>query len=329
MSRKKIIAPLLAGALLLGLLPPSPAWAAANKAVEVPVNFTNSSWEDDWDTTSRTQLDVWSISEPSSYSESYTVSYKLYIPESFIKEGSAINLGTGISFNDASDAGAEEWKWAGYADCPNAEFQSDGRFTVWDDATQKDVEIDYATAKKSGGYWVFSYKNTSGALNAEGAEADASKASSVVVSFSLAIKGINITAKNEVVYLDDLKIVKADGTVVADQNFDSAKGLTDFGEARVAPKLGDADGKTIKIATVPSAEKTLTVSKTKLNVKIGKKVTIKATTTPKAKITYASSNKKVATVSSKGVVTGKKAGTATITVKANGKTVKVKVTVKK
>lgn len=327
MNRKKIIAPLLAGALLVGLLPVTPVWAAANKAVEVPVNFTNSSWEDDWETTSRTQLEVWNISEPGSYSESYTVSYKLYVPESFIKEGSAVNLGSNVVFNDASE---EEWKYAGYADCPNAEFQSDGRFTVWNDATQNDDEIDYATAKKSDGYWVFSYKNTTGALNTENADADVNAASSVAVNFSLSIKGINITAKNAAVYLDDLKIVKADGTVVVDQDFNSAKGLTDIGEARVAPKLGDADGKAIKIATVPSAEKkTLTVSKTKLNVKVGKKITIKATTTPKAKITYVSSNKKIATVNAKGVVTGKKAGKATITVKANGKTVKVKITVKK
>lgn len=326
MNRKKIIASLLAGVLLVGLLPATPVWAAANKAVEVPVNFTNSSWEDDWETTSRTQLEVWNISELGSYSESYTVSYKLYVPESFIKEGSAVNLGSNVVFNDASE---EEWKYAGYADCPNAEFQSDGRFTVWNEATQKDDEIDYATAKKSDGYWVFSYENTTGALNTENADADVNAASSVAVNFSLSIKGINITAKNAAVYLDDLKIVKADGTVVVDQDFNSAKGLTDIGEARIAPKLGDADGKAIKIATVPSAEKTLTVSKTKLNVKVGKKITIKATTTPKAKITYTSSNKKVATVNAKGVVTGKKAGKATITVKANGKTVKVKITVKK
>lgn len=327
MNRKKLIVPFLAGALMLGLLPATPTCAAANKAVQVPVNFTNSSWEDDWDTTSRTQLEVWNISELSSYSESYTVSYKLYVPESFIKEESAVNLGLSVIFNDASE---EEWKYAGYADCPSAEFHSDGRFTVWNEATQKDDEIDYATAKKSGGYWVFSYENTSGALNTENAEADASAASSVAVNFNLSIKGINITAKNKAVYLDDLKIVKSDGTVVVDQDFNSAKGLTDIGEVRVAPKLEDADAKALTIATVPSTvKKTLKVSKTSLNVKVGKKVTIKATTTPKAKISYTSSNKKVATVSSKGVVTGKKAGKATITVKANGKTVKVKVTVKK
>lgn len=327
MRRTKLPALLLTGALLLGLLSPVPAAAAVNRAVEVPVNFTDSSWEDDWDTTSLTRIELWGIGEQGSYSESYTVSYKLYIPESYIKEGSAVNLGTTLDFNDASE---EEWRWAGFAECPGAEFQSDGRFTTYDDKTQQDVEIDYATAKKSGGYWVFSYKSTSGELRTDGAEADASAASSVDVGFALSIKGICITAKNKAIYLDDLKIVRADGTVVADQNFNSADGLTDFGAARIAPDMGDTDGKALKITAIPSAEKkTLKVSKTKLNVKVGKKVQIKAAATPKAKITYTSSNKKVATVNAKGVVTGKKAGTATITVKANGKTVKVKVTVKK
>ena len=40
------------------------------------------------------------------------------------------------------------------------------------------------------------------------------------------------------------------------------------------------------------------------------------------------SNKKVATVDSKGVVKGVKAGTATITVKVNGVTAKAEITVK-
>ena len=48
--------------------------------------------------------------------------------------------------------------------------------------------------------------------------------------------------------------------------------------------------------------------------------------TSKEKVTYSSSNKKVATVSSKGVIKAKKAGTAKITVKSGSK--KVVVTVK-
>ena len=62
-----------------------------------------------------------------------------------------------------------------------------------------------------------------------------------------------------------------------------------------------------------------------MNVKVGKKVTIKVMATLVAKVTYKSSNKKIVTVMDKGVV---KKGKATITVKANGKTVKVKVAVK-
>ena len=51
--------------------------------------------------------------------------------------------------------------------------------------------------------------------------------------------------------------------------------------------------------------------------------------TSKNKVTYKTSNKKIATVSSKGVIKAKKAGTATITVKFGSKTVKVKVKVTK
>lgn len=328
MKRKKLAALLLTAAMLLGMYSPTPVLAAANGAVEVPVNFTNSSWEDDWDTTSMTRAEVWGISELSSYSESYTVSFKLYVPESFIKEESVINL---IPSIDVSDTSEEEWKWAGWAACPSAELHSDGSCTFYNEELQQDVRIDYATAEKADGYWVISYENTTGALQTEGAGAKVSAASSVDISFSLSIKGIFIAAKNKAVYLDDLKIVKSDGTVVANQNFNSAENLKDFGVARLAPNLeNDADAKELKITEILStAKKTLKVSKTSLSVKVGKKVKIKATASPKAKITYASSDKKVATVNAKGEVTGKKAGKATITVKANGKTVKVKVTVKK
>lgn len=65
-----------------------------------------------------------------------------------------------------------------------------------------------------------------------------------------------------------------------------------------------------------------------MNVKVGKKVTIKVMATLVAKVTYKSSNKKIVTVMDKGVVKDVKKGKATITVKANGKTVKVKVAVK-
>ncbi|MEF2750725.1 MAG: Ig-like domain-containing protein, partial [Blautia faecis] len=46
------------------------------------------------------------------------------------------------------------------------------------------------------------------------------------------------------------------------------------------------------------------------------------------KVTYKSSNKKIATVSKKGVIKGKKKGTATITIKSGKITKKCKVKVK-
>lgn len=64
-------------------------------------------------------------------------------------------------------------------------------------------------------------------------------------------------------------------------------------------------------------------------LEVGKSKTLAATVSPEsAKVTWYSSNNKVATVSSTGKVTAKKAGTATITVKtSNGLKAKCKVTV--
>lgn len=62
----------------------------------------------------------------------------------------------------------------------------------------------------------------------------------------------------------------------------------------------------------------LKLTKTSATVKVGKTTKIAAKATPSGKITYKSSNSKIATVSSKGVVKGKKKGTAKITVTCNG-----------
>ncbi len=69
------------------------------------------------------------------------------------------------------------------------------------------------------------------------------------------------------------------------------------------------------------------ISKTKLSLKKGKTYTLKVSGTKK-KVKWSTSNKKVATVNSKGKVTAKGKGTATITAKADGLSVKSKVTVK-
>ena len=68
------------------------------------------------------------------------------------------------------------------------------------------------------------------------------------------------------------------------------------------------------------------LNRNKMTVSVDDKQTLKVTGTSK-KITWSSSNKKIASVSSKGVVKALKAGKATITAKVGGKQLKCKVTV--
>ena len=96
------------------------------------------------------------------------------------------------------------------------------------------------------------------------------------------------------------------------------------GKAVITVKCGSL--KTTCIVTVKNP--TLKLAKTSASIKVGKKTTIKATAAPSGTIKYTSSNKKIVTVSSKGVVTGKKKGTAKITVTCNGVSKTFKVTVK-
>lgn len=96
------------------------------------------------------------------------------------------------------------------------------------------------------------------------------------------------------------------------------------GTAVITAKAGNAEASCTVVVKKPS----LKVAKTTITLAKNKKATIKATATPSGKITYLSSNKKVATVSSKGVVKAKKKGQAKITVSCNGVKKVVKVTVK-
>lgn len=76
------------------------------------------------------------------------------------------------------------------------------------------------------------------------------------------------------------------------------------------------------------AQAAIKINKNSVSVYVNQTVTLKVSGT-KAKVTWTSSNKKIATVSSKGLVKGVKKGTATIRAKVSNKTLKCKVTVKK
>ena len=70
------------------------------------------------------------------------------------------------------------------------------------------------------------------------------------------------------------------------------------------------------------------LNKTSITMYTGKTSTLRVSGTSK-KVTWSTSNKKVATVSSKGIVSAKYPGKATITAKVNKKNLKCKVTVKR
>lgn len=105
------------------------------------------------------------------------------------------------------------------------------------------------------------------------------------------------------------------------------------GTAKVTITLASGLKKILTIKVQAGAVKTskITGLKSKLTLKKGKSVTLKPTITPitsTQKVTYKTSKKKVATVTSKGVIKAKKKGTAKITVKSGNKKKVVTVTVK-
>ncbi len=102
------------------------------------------------------------------------------------------------------------------------------------------------------------------------------------------------------------------------------------GTATITVKAGKKTAKCkVTVPAVPCTK--LTGVQSKVSVKVGKTVALKAKAAPADctdTITYKSSKTSVATVDSKGVITGKKKGTATITVTCGKVTKKCKVTVK-
>ena len=103
------------------------------------------------------------------------------------------------------------------------------------------------------------------------------------------------------------------------------------GTVTITAKAASGKKATCKV-TVKEAATKVKLNKTKATLKKGGTLTLKATVTPSSstdKLTWSSSNKKVAAVDSKGKVTAKKKGTAVITVKtASGKKATCSITVK-
>lgn len=105
------------------------------------------------------------------------------------------------------------------------------------------------------------------------------------------------------------------------------------GKAKITITLKSGLQKTVTVSVQKSAVKTKKISGVARTLRLNRKqkATLKPVRSPLTsteKITYKSSNSKVASVNSKGRITAKKKGTTIITVKSGKKTVKCKVTVK-
>lgn len=154
-----------------------------------------------------------------------------------------------------------------------------------------------------------------------GQSATAFRASGFAVGDSVT----KVTSSNEKVV--KVSAVKSDGT------FKLTAGKK-AGTATVTVYLASTGEKSFKVTVQKAAVKTTKLTTTAKELTMVKGSTYKqlastvtvAPVTSKEKVTYSSSNKKVATVSAKGVITAKKAGTAKITIKSGKK--KAVVTVK-
>ena len=163
----------------------------------------------------------------------------------------------------------------------------------------------------------------------------------VSATFTVTVKNPSITAKadSSVIYTKSktttkINVVKDGVTGNATFRSSNKKVATVSANGTVKAKKAGKVNITVQVGNYKQVVKitvkkpTMKLTKSSAKLKKGKKVTIKVKAAPVSKVTFKSSNKKVATVSSKGVVKAKKKGTATITVKCNGITKKFKVTVK-
>lgn len=155
-----------------------------------------------------------------------------------------------------------------------------------------------------------------------------------VSSITLQRKQTTTKVKVSMAYGDSIKSWASSNKkiVTVDKN-GKIKAGTKTGTAKITVTLKSGKKATLKVKVQTAKVKTTKISglKTKLTIKKGKSVTLKPVVSPitsQEKVTYRSSNKKIATVSSKGVVKGQRKGTVTITVKSGKVTKKIKITVK-
>ena len=326
MNFKKIVS--VTGALALAtsmtLSTPMVSYAATNDVFGVTANFKNSTGSNDFDYNASSACFAVGIGESVELENDFKVSVDVYIPLPMLADKkssvavrvtSDINCGPGFA---PSPVGKYEFG--------NYEIKNNnGKYEALYEATGANTNF---PTKKVGDYLMVTVTTDTDSMM----YAAFDNGNFVPATYSadpdnhcdqvnVYVLGYNMN-KKATVYIDNLKVTSGKNTIL-DTNFSKMSEYTWLMYAANSDQLV-----TENVKTIAFNQNLLKLSKTSATVKRGKTVTIKATATPKATITYKSANSKIAKVNSKGVVTGVKAGSTTIKVTANGvtKTYKVKVT---
>ena len=296
-TKGKVLAVVVAAAMAMTVLPTGVVEANAaqtNKVLETNVDFKKNFHSGD---ESHVYLGYYFAKTDVTFGKTYEVQTKIYVPAQYFDKGGSLWVDPSLSFWTGDNWQTE----SGYAENGMSYDKKSEGVTKTGDFYVVDAKIPMETCYDESGDKI-DFPTGSGQISTD-----------------LWVTGENAAYKGSI-YFDDAALV-VDGNVLLSNDFESGKVnectyTMNQSEKKHTPKVVGFTGKALDVA-----KKTLTI-------KAGKKATIKAATMPNSKVTYKTSNKKVATVTNKGVVKGVKKGKAVITVKANGKTVKVKITVK-
>ena len=296
-TKGKVLAVVVAAAMAMTVLSTGVIEANAaqtNKVLETNVDFKKNFHSGD---ESHVYLGYYFAKTDVTFGKTYEVQTKIYVPAQYFDKGGSLWVDPSLSFWTGDDWQTE----SGYAENGMSYDKKSEGVTKTGDFYVVDAKIPLETC-----------------YDESGDKIDFPTGSGQILT-NLFVVGENAAYKGSI-YFDDAALV-VDGNVLLSNDFES-------GKVNECTYTMNQSEKTHTPKVVGFTGKALDVAKKTLTIKAGKKATIKAATMPNSKVTYKTSNKKVATVTNKGVVKGVKKGKAVITVKANGKTVKVKITVK-
>lgn len=264
-----------------------------NKVLATKVKFID--YPDGGDNSSVSLRDM-VIKDNVTFGKSYGLNMKIYVPEEYMEKGDiAINPSINVF------TGKNNQKYLGWAGSKNLySFKKNSK-----SVTQKN------------GFYIINVKMKLNTFRMGTVEIPFPKGSGEL-SGGVFVVGDRAYEGN--IYFDDVELL-VNNKVIATANYSNGKA------GSCTYSVNGNYKHQIKAKVVSLPKENLTVENKSISIREGETKAIKAKVTPKAKITYKSSNTKVATVTGKGIVKGVHKGKATITVKTKASTIKVKVVV--